>query len=516
MDDLSKVRLEKLQKLEELGVIAYPYEFNKTHEFKDIIAKYKEHSSEELEKVEQIFNIAGRIIALRKMGKSSFLHLFDGEEKLQIYVRQDMMPEKDYAVYKLLDIGDIIGVSGKLFRTHSNELTLLVNELTFLSKSIHPLPEKWHGLQDKEMRYRQRYLDLIVNPDTRNIFNLRSGIIQQIRMFFYQRGYLEVETPMMQPIAGGASARPFVTRHNALGIELYLRIAPELYLKRLLVGGMEKVFEINRNFRNEGISMKHNPEFTMLEFYQLYKDFNYYMELTENLISILNKEFLKDEKIVFQGQTVSLKPPYPRKKYMELICEKAGICLEDLWDEAKLKAFIEKNLPAEDMPPTYGKMLELVFDHYVESTLQEPIFVTYFPKAISPLSKKSRQDPRETERFELYIAGMEVANGFSELNDPLDQRGRFEAQVKDREKGDDEAQLIDNDFLTALEYGMAPAAGEGIGIDRLIMLYSGADSIKEVILFPLLRPKTGLPGEPGETGAPGSGEGGEAGESGIA
>ncbi|HLP45916.1 MAG TPA: lysine--tRNA ligase [Candidatus Kapabacteria bacterium] len=516
MDDLSKVRLEKLQKLEELGVIAYPYEFNKTHEFKDIIAKYKEHSSEELEKVEQIFNIAGRIIALRKMGKSSFLHLFDGEEKLQIYVRQDMMPEKDYAVYKLLDIGDIIGVSGKLFRTHSNELTLLVNELTFLSKSIHPLPEKWHGLQDKEMRYRQRYLDLIVNPDTRNVFNLRSGIIQQIRMFFYQRGYLEVETPMMQPIAGGASARPFVTRHNALGIELYLRIAPELYLKRLLVGGMEKVFEINRNFRNEGISMKHNPEFTMLEFYQLYKDFNYYMELTENLISILNKEFLTDEQIVFQGQTVSLKPPYPRKKYMELICEKAGICLEDLWDEAKLKAFIEKNLPAEDMPPTYGKMLELVFDHYVESSLQEPTFVTYFPKAISPLSKKSRLDPRETERFELYIAGMEVANGFSELNDPLDQRGRFEAQVKDREKGDDEAQLIDNDFLTALEYGMAPAAGEGIGIDRLIMLYSGVDSIKEVILFPLLRPKTGLPGEPGETGAPGSGEGGEAGESGIA
>lgn len=510
MDDFSKIRLEKLQKLEELGVSTYPYEFNKTHELKEIIEKYRQHSSEELEKAEQVFKIAGRIIALRKMGKSSFLHLFDGEEKLQIYIRQDMMPEKDYNVYKLLDIGDIIGVSGKLFRTHSGELTLLVAELTFLTKSIHPLPEKWHGLQDKELRYRQRYLDLIVNPDTRKVFNLRSRIIQQIRLFFYQHGYLEVETPMMQPIPGGASARPFVTRHNALGIDLYLRIAPELYLKRLLVGGMEKVFEINRNFRNEGISMKHNPEFTMLEFYQLYKDFNYYMDLTENLISLLNKEFLEDGRIVFQGQEISLKPPYPRKKYMDLISEKAGISLEDLWDEGKLKAFIEKNLPAEDMPPTYGKMLELAFDHYVEASLQDPTYVTYFPKAISPLSKKSRQDSRETERFELYIAGMEIANGFSELNDPLDQRGRFEAQVKDREKGDDEAQLIDNDFLTALEYGMAPAAGEGIGIDRLIMLFSGADSIKEVILFPLLRPKTILPGEPGEqveAGAEESGQG---------
>jgi lysyl-tRNA synthetase class 2 len=495
MDDLSKIRLEKLQKLEELGVTTYPYEFNKTHEFKEIIEQYGQAPNEDLEKMGEIFKIAGRIIALRKMGKSSFLHLFDGEEKLQIYVRQDMMPEKDYAVYKLLDIGDIIGVSGKLFRTHSNELTILVAELTFLTKSIHPLPEKWHGLQDKELRYRQRYLDLIVNPDTRKVFNLRSRIIQQIRLFFYQHGYLEVETPMMQPIPGGASARPFVTRHNALGIDLYLRIAPELYLKRLLVGGMEKVFEINRNFRNEGISMKHNPEFTMLEFYQLYRDFNYYMDLTESLISLLNKEFLADDNIEFQGKTISLKAPYPRKKYMDLICEKAGISLDDLWNEEKLKAFIEKNLPTEEMPPTYGKMLELVFDHYVEASLQEPTFVTYFPKVISPLSKKSRQDPRETERFELYIAGMEIANGFSELNDPLDQRSRFEAQVKDREKGDDEAQLIDNDFLTALEYGMAPAAGEGIGIDRMVMLYSGTDSIKEVILFPLLRPKTGQPGE---------------------
>ena len=423
------------------------------------------------------------------MGKSGFLHLFDGEEKLQIYIRKDRVDENAFALYKLLDIGDIIGVGGKIFRTHSNELTILVSELTFLTKSLHPLPEKWHGLQDKELRYRQRYLDLIVNTDTRKIFNLRSRIIQEIRMFFYRLGYLEVETPMMQPLAGGASAKPFITRHNALGIDLYLRIAPELYLKRLLVGGMEKVFEINRNFRNEGISLKHNPEFTMLEFYQLYRDFNYYMQLTEDMMDRLNNAFLEDGHIEYQGEKISLKPPYKREKFMDLICKGSGISIDDLWDETKLKGFIRENIPGEDMPPTYGKMLELMFDHYVEKSLREPTFVTYYPRVISPLTKKSRQDPRETERFELFIAGMEIANGFSELNDPIDQRDRFEAQVKDREKGDDEAQVIDNDFIAALEHGMAPAAGEGIGIDRLIMLYSGTDSIKEVILFPLLRPK---------------------------
>ncbi len=489
MEDLSKVRLEKLKKLEELGIETYPYEFKKTDEFKDIIEKHRDLSKDELQKVDHVFNIAGRIIAIRKMGKSGFLHLFDGEEKLQIYIRKDMAPEKDFAVYKLLDIGDIIGVSGKIFRTHTNELTILVSELTFLTKSLHPLPEKWHGLQDKELRYRQRYLDLVVNTDTRKIFNLRSRMIQKIRLFFYDRDYLEVETPMMHPIPGGASAKPFNTRHNALSIDLYLRIAPELYLKRLLVGGMEKVFEVNRNFRNEGISLKHNPEFTMLEFYRLYKDFNYCIELTEELITMLNGNFLEEDYIEYEGRKIFMKPPFKRVKYMDIICEKSGISLEDLWDENKLGEFIKENIPIEELPPTYGKMLELVFDHYVEQSLQEPIFITYYPRAISPLSKKSRQDPRETERFELYIAGMEIANGFSELNDPLDQRNRFEAQVKDREKGDEEAQVIDNDFLMALEHGMAPAAGEGIGIDRLVMLYAGTHSIREVILFPLLRPK---------------------------
>jgi len=489
LDEQSNVRLEKLKKLEEMGIEIYPYSYEKSHDFKELIHQFKDRSREELEGASFVVKIAGRVIAVRTMGKSAFLHLFDGEAKLQIYIRKDIVPEKDFQVFKLLDIGDIIGAEGKLFRTQTDELTVLVSKLTFLGKSLHPLPEKWHGLQDKELRYRQRYVDLIVNENTRKIFNLRSLIIQQIRMFFYERGYLEVETPMMHSIPGGASARPFITSHNALSIELYLRIAPELYLKRLMVGGMEKIFEINRNFRNEGISQKHNPEFTMLEFYELYQDFEYYIKLTEDLFEVLNKNILNDDYIEYEGKKICMKPPFKRAKYMDLLCEKSGISPEDSWNEEKLKAFIEEHIPDEDVPPTYGKMLELMFDHYVEPSLQEPTFVTYYPKVISPLSKRSRLDERETERFELYVAGMEVANGFSELNDPIDQRNRFEAQVKDREKGDDEAQVIDEDFLTALEYGMGPAAGEGLGIDRLIMLYSGTNSIKEVILFPLLRPK---------------------------
>lgn len=490
LDDQSKIRLEKLQELAGLGVETYPYEFERTHSFKEIIQANQARSHDELEANEQHVKTAGRILAIRKMGKSAFLHIFDGEAKLQVYVRNDYVAEPGFQVFKLLDIGDIIGVEGRLFRTKSEELTILVTTLTFLTKSLHPLPEKWHGLQDKELRYRHRYLDLVVNDHTRKIFNLRSRIIQEIRMFFYDRGYLEVETPMMHSIPGGASARPFITKHNALGIDLFLRIAPELYLKRLLVGGMEKVFEINRNFRNEGISQKHNPEFTMLEFYELYKDFNYYMTLTEELIALLNSKLLTNNEIEYEEKKINLQPPFKRVKFMDEIAKKSGISLEDLWNETKLKSFIEEKLPAEELPPTYGKMLELMFDQFVEPSLQEPTFVTYYPKAISPLSKRSRGDERETERFELFIAGMEIANGFSELNDPVDQRSRFESQLKDREQGDEEAQVVDEDFLVALEHGMAPAAGEGVGIDRMIMLYSGINSIKEVILFPLLRPRS--------------------------
>lgn len=491
MEEHMKVRLEKLKKIEELGTVIYPYDFEKTNGLREIISKYSEFSKEELEPKEIECSIAGRIVAMRKMGKSAFIHIFDGEEKLQIYIKKDKVSENDFLVFKQLDIGDIIGASGKLFITHSGELTVNVEKLTFLAKSFHPLPEKFHGLVDIEQRYRKRYLDLIMNENTRKNFELRSSMIQQIRMFFYEKGYREVETPMMQSKPGGASARPFITHHNALDIDLYLRIAPELYLKRLMVGGMEKIFEINRNFRNEGVSLMHNPEFTMIEFYELYKDFNFYMALTEELFSVLIENFLKEKDgvINYNNNEISLKGPFKRVKFMDLIVDNSNVTLDELWDEEKLRKFIEESNSEEEMPPTYGKMLEFMFDTYGEKHLIDPTFVTYYPKEISPLSKESRVDKRETERFELFIAGMEIANGFSELNDPIDQRSRFESQMKDRESGDDEAQPIDEDFLNALEHGMAPAAGEGLGIDRLVMLFSETSSIKEVILFPALRPE---------------------------
>jgi len=489
MEEQFEIRKDKLEKLKELGINVYPYSFDKSHDFEEIKSEFGNMQEKDFEEKEIKVSIAGRIVAIRKMGKSSFIHLFDGRTKLQIYIRKDMISEKEFQIFKLLDIGDIIGVKGRVFKTRTGELTVLVNELHFLTKSFHPLPEKWHGLQDKELRYRNRHLDLIVNDETRKIFKIRSELIKLIRLFFFNKGYTEVETPMMHPIPGGAAAKPFVTHHNALDIDLYLRVAPELYLKRLLVGGMEKIFEINRNFRNEGISLKHNPEFTMIEFYELYKDFEYYMNLTEELFENLNDKLLPTKEIDFENKKISLKTPFKRKKYMELIVEKSGINIDDLWNENKLSDFIKKNIPEEELPPTYGKMLELMFDYYVEKHLLEPTFVTHYPRIISPLSKVSREDERLTERFELYIAGMELANGFSELNDPFDQRKRFEAQVKDREKGDDEAHFIDNDFLYALEQGMPPAAGEGIGIDRLVMLYTSTFSIKEVILFPLLKPR---------------------------
>lgn len=489
MDDQWQIRLDKLKKIQELGVEIYPYQYDRSHTFGELITRFGETPEEELEKLDERFRIAGRIVAVRVMGKSAFMHLYDGVHRLQIYIRKDVVSERDFELYKLLDIGDQIGAAGKMFRTRSGELTLLADSLTFLVKSLHPLPEKWHGLQDKELRYRQRHLDLIVNEDTRRIFYLRSQIIRRVRMFFYERGYHEVETPMMHAIPGGASARPFVTHHNALDIDLYLRVAPELYLKRLLVGGMEKIFEINRNFRNEGVSLMHNPEFTMIEFYELYKDYNHYMELTEALFAELNREFIPSGNLEWHGKQINLHPPFERRSFMDAIAERAHVEMDLLWDENRLAQHIRQHLHNEEMPPTYGKMLEWMFDHYLEEALVQPTFITDYPKVISPLSKVSRRDPRLTERFELFVAGMEIANGFSELNDPIDQRARFEAQVADREKGDDEALWIDYNFLEALEYGMAPAAGEGIGIDRLVMLYTATPSIKEIILFPLLRPK---------------------------
>lgn len=488
MQSQFEIRLEKLKKLKEMGVDPYPFKFENTTSLKELVEKYQNKSGEELENIEEMA-ISGRLLSIRKMGKSSFAHIFNGDIKLQIYVRKGSIEDNDLQVFKLCDIGDIVGVKGQIVKTRTGELTLLVKNLTFLAKSFHPLPEKWHGLQDKELRFRQRYLDLIMNDDSREILKKRSLIVQAIRMFFYEHQYQEVETPMMQSIPGGANARPFKTHHHALNIDLYLRVAPELYLKRLLVGGMERVFEINRNFRNEGISLMHNPEFTMIEFYELYKDFYYYMDLTEKLFATLNKKFLEDNTIQYKGQQISLKPPFKRIKYMDAIVENSNITKENLWDEERLTKYIKKKFPKIDLPPTYGKKIELMFDEYVEKTLINPTFITHYPTAISPLTKQSKENLQETERFELFIAGMELANGFSELNDPLEQKKRFEAQLKDKQKGDDEAQNMDLDFIRALEQGMPPAAGEGIGIDRLVMLYTGAESIKEVILFPLLKPK---------------------------
>jgi len=489
MSEQFRIRLEKLEKIKALGVNPYPTTFDKTATLREITERYQDQSEQKLESAPEV-SVAGRLMAIRRMGKSAFAHLFDGDSRLQIYIRKGTVEDPGLEVFKLCDIGDIIGVKGQVFKTRTGELSILVRRLTFLSKSYHPLPEKWHGLQDKELRFRQRYLDLIMNQQSRDILKKRSEIVQAIRMFFYQRHYQEVETPMMQPIPGGASARPFKTHHNALDIDLYLRVAPELYLKRLLVGGMEKIFEINRNFRNEGISLMHNPEFTMIEFYELYRDFHYYMDLTEELIATLNRQFLSDDRIEFKEQRIRLTPPFKKIKYLQAILDHSSIEPEELQDETRLTAYLKKQFPDLDLPPTHGKMLEFLFDQYVEAQLIEPTFVTHYPTLISPLTKQSPVNPRETERFELYIAGMELANGFSELNDPLEQKIRFDNQLKDRDKGDEEAQHMDLDFLRALEHGMPPAAGEGIGIDRLIMLYTGAESIKEVIPFPLLKPKS--------------------------
>jgi len=490
MEEQFLIRKEKLEKLRSLGLEPWPYTFDRSHTFGRVIEAYGEAEAEALDGLDEEFRLAGRVVALRRMGKSIFAHLFDGECRLQVYLRQDKMSETDFEVVRLLDIGDIVGVAGRLFRTRTGELTVLVSSLVLLAKAFHPLPEKWHGLQDKELRYRRRYLDLIVNEESRRIFRMRSEILREIRLFFFREGYLEVETPMMHPIPGGASARPFVTHHNTLDLDLYLRIAPELYLKRLLVGGMEKVFEMNRNFRNEGISMRHNPEFTMLEFYQLYRDFEDNMRLTEKLLSELGERFLDGGVLRWRDLELSIRPPFPRRRYIDLLAEKTGLPVDEVWDENALARYLRRELPGQEMPPTWGKMLELAFDTWVEPELSGPVFVVDFPRAISPLAKVSRRDPRETERFELYIASMEIANGFSELNDPFDQRERFEAQLKQREQGDDEAQWLDEEFLVALEHGMAPATGEGIGIDRLVMLLTGAESIREVVLFPQLRTRS--------------------------
>ena len=474
----------------------YPRTFERTHTVAELVAGYGSRTHDELEAEHVQTKTAGRILAIRSFGKANFLVISDGREKIQIYLRKDALSERDFATFKLLDFGDFVGAEGRLFRTKTNELTIWASRLEFLAKCFIPLPEKWHGLQDVEIRYRQRYLDLIVNPDSRKVFEVRSRVLASIRRFLTDRGYLEVETPMMQPIAGGALARPFVTHHNALDMQLYMRIAPELYLKRLTVGGIERVFEINRNFRNEGISTQHNPEFTMLEFYQAYAEYQELMAMTEQMISAVATDAIGTDQITFGDRQISLAPPYRRVSLREGARESASAKLGVAVSEADLRnresaAAVARKLHLELQPAWgAGKIATEIFERLNENSLVQPTFVYDFPTEVSPLSKQRPDDPDTVERFELYIGGFEVANAFSELNDPLEQRRRFEAQLRDKAAGDQEAHAMDEDYIRALEYGLPPTGGEGVGIDRLVMLLTNSPSIRDVILFPLMRPRS--------------------------
>jgi lysyl-tRNA synthetase class 2 len=492
MDELNEQRQQRIKKLEQLreaGVAPYGTRFEVKDRAGQLTKLHGEKTKEILEQEKVPCTIAGRVVALRRFGKAAFAVLQDGSDRLQTYLKKDLLSEQAYLVAEQLDLGDWIGVSGVLFRTKTNELTIEVRELTFLSKALRPLPEKWHGLTDVETRYRQRYVDLIANPDVHGIFATRSKIIAGIRSFLIERGFLEVETPMMHPIPGGAAAKPFVTHHNALGVDLFLRIAPELYLKRLIVGGFPRVFEINRNFRNEGISTIHNPEFTMLEFYVSYADYHDLIILTEELIASLAQQTLGKTVIDYQGKEINLTPPWRRWSYHQAILEVNHLDAAILQDKDKaISAAKQLNVPVDPKWPLFNIVNE-IFEETVEPNLLQPTFITDYPIEISPLARRKDSNPALTDRFELYIAGREIANAFSELNDPLDQRERLEDQALQREAGDEEAHLVDEDFLRALEYGMPPTAGEGIGIDRLIMLFTNQGSIRDVVLFPQLRPE---------------------------
>jgi lysyl-tRNA synthetase class 2 len=493
--DQQEQRRANFDELVRLGVDPYPHAFERTHTIHDLVSRFGEKTGPELEAERVDTATAGRILAMRTFGKANFLVLSDGRSRIQVYIRQDALPEEAFRVFKLLDFGDFVGVSGYLFRTRTNELTIWATGLQFLAKCFLPLPEKWHGLSDVETRYRQRYLDLIVNPDSRRVFEVRSRVLAAIRRFLDARGYLEVETPMMQPIAGGALARPFVTHHNTLDMQLFLRIAPELYLKRLTAGGIERVYEINRNFRNEGISTQHNPEFTMLEFYQAYSDYRDLMVMTEEMLSAVAVDAIGTDRITFGEHEISLAPPYKRVSLREGARDAASAKLYGPVSDGDLRrqetaASLAARLGIEVKDGWgAGKITTEIFERLNEDALVEPTFVYDFPTEVSPLSKQKPDDPDTVERFELYIGGFEVANAFSELNDPAEQRRRFEAQLAERAAGDLEAHAMDEDYIRALEYGLPPTAGEGVGIDRLVMLLTNSPSIRDVILFPLMRPR---------------------------
>ncbi|MGV8058449.1 MAG: lysine--tRNA ligase [Smithellaceae bacterium] len=489
-NDLLKVRLEKIAALKTAGIDLYPNDIKPQNTTADILTQFGNADSDVLTQLTQKFSIAGRLMAMRNFGKAAFIKIQDRKGQIQSYVAKNILSEDNYFVFKKLDIGDIIYVSGKLFRTKTNELTIEAQELRLLSKAIRPLPEKWHGLTDVETRYRQRHLDLISNPAVKETFHRRSQIIRLIRQFMDRHDFLEVETPMMQPRAGGAVARPFRTHHNALDMDLFLRIAPELYLKRLVTGGLERVYEINRSFRNEGIDTFHNPEFTMMEFYRAYATYEDLMSFTEELFADISMNIFGELKFVYQGTEIDLTPPWKRISVYDALVQIAGIKSEILQDKAQAGDFAKKlGCEVKETDPL-GKTWMAIFDEVVEKKLVQPTFVTDYPVAVSPLSRRSNTDPEIVDRFELYISGREFANAFSELNDPVDQKGRFEQQLKEREAGDDEAHEMDDDYIHTLEYAMPPTAGEGIGIDRLVMLFTDSASIRDVILFPLLKDKS--------------------------
>lgn len=486
--ELIQKRRDKLDQLRQSNVQLFPNDFKLSHTI-DEIHRLIERQPEAIKEDSPVFAVAGRVLAINRFGKAAFIRFRDRTGQLQAYIRKDKIGDEAYNLFKQLDVGDFVGLCGGVFKTKTGEWTILVGTLTLICKAIRPLPEKFHGLKDPEKRYRQRYLDLIMNADVRELFVKRCRIIQEIRNFFLERDFLEVETPMMQPIPGGAEAAPFKTHHNALGMDLYLRIAPELYLKRLVVGGFERVFEINRNFRNEGISTQHNPEFTMLEFYQAYATFTDLMQFTEQLISAVAQAVVGSTTISYQGNSIELSGPWRRITLQSALVDIGGIDSALLNDRAGLLEFAARNGIKITKARKLGKVITKLFDAVVEPKLIQPTFITAYPTEVSPLSRRSDQEPDVTERFELFIAGREIANGFSELNDPVDQKERFAQQVKRRDAGDKEAHQMDEDYIEALEYGMPPTAGEGIGIDRLVMILTNADSIREVILFPHMKPK---------------------------
>ncbi len=489
-NELIRQRREKLDAWRE-QTQAYPNTFKPENLASELIAQYSDLEKEALEEQAVEVSVAGRMMSRRVMGKASFAHLQDRTERVQVYVQRDALPEGLYNEgFKKWDIGDIVAAKGVLFKTNKGELSVKVNHIELLVKSLRPLPEKFHGLTDKEMSYRQRYVDLIMNEESRAVFTTRSKIVSFIRNFLIQKDFLEVETPMMQAIPGGAVARPFVTHHNALDMELFLRIAPELYLKRLVVGGFERVFEINRNFRNEGLSTRHNPEFTMLEFYQAYADYNDLMDITEEMFKGIASSVAENGIVSYQGQDIDFNQPFRRMSVAESILHfNPDLSEADLSNRDKLVEYAETLKVHIKDSYGLGKVQIEIFEKTVEERLAEPTFITAYPVEVSPLSRRSDDDDFVTDRFELFIAGREIANGFSELNDPEDQANRFQAQVEEKDAGDDEAMHFDADYIRALEYGMPPTAGEGIGIDRLVMLFTDSPSIRDVLLFPHMRPE---------------------------